>query len=58
VNNPAITANSHITVTLAADPGSAQVLWVKRQAGSFTLHLTRSVSNATSFTYLIVEPFS
>jgi hypothetical protein len=58
VNNPAITANSHITVTLATDPGSAQVLWVQRQAGSFTLHLTRSVSNATSFTYLIVEPFS
>jgi hypothetical protein len=58
VNNPAVTANSHIAVMLAADPGSAQVLWVQRQAGSFTLHLTRSVSNATTFTYLIVEPFS
>jgi hypothetical protein len=57
VNNPALTANSHITVTLTADPGSAQVHWVRRQAGSFTLHLTRSVGNATSFTYLIVEPF-
>jgi hypothetical protein len=57
VNNPAVTATSHITVTLTADPGSAQVLWVKRQAGSFTVHLTRSVSNVTTFTYLIVEPF-
>ena len=58
VNNPAVTANSHIAVTLAADPGSAQVLWVQHQAGSFTLHLTRSVNNTTRFTYLIVEPFS
>lgn len=56
VNNLAATANSHITVTLTTNPGSAQVLWVQRQAGSFTLHLTRSVTNATSFTYLIVEP--
>jgi hypothetical protein len=58
VNNPAVAANSHITVTLMTNPGSAQVLWVERRAGSFTLHLTRSVSNVTTFTYLIVEPFS
>jgi hypothetical protein len=56
VNNPAVNANSHITVTLSTNPGSAQVLWVQRQEGSFTLHLTRSVTNATSFTYLVVEP--
>ena len=57
VNNPAVTAKSHITVSLTSDPGSAQLLWVKRQAGSFTVHLTNSVSSATSFSYLIVEPF-
>jgi hypothetical protein len=56
VTNPAVTANSHITATLTTNPGSAQVLWVQRQAGSFTLHLTRSVTNATSFSYLIVDP--
>jgi hypothetical protein len=58
VNNPAVTTNSHVAITLSADPGSAQVLWVQHQVGSFTLHLTRSVSNTTTFTYLIVEPFS
>jgi hypothetical protein len=57
VNSPAVTATSHITVTLSANPGSAQVLWVARQAGSFTVHMTQSVGNATSFTYLVVEPF-
>ena len=57
VSNPAVTAKSHITVSLTSDPGSAQLLWVQRQAGSFTVHLTSAVSNATSFSYLIVEPF-
>ena len=57
VNDPAVRANSHITVTLTADPGvTAQVLWISRGPGSFTFHLTRSVQNATTFTYLIVEP--
>jgi hypothetical protein len=36
----------------------AQVHWVQRQAGSFTVHLTQGVVNATDFTYLIVEPYS
>jgi hypothetical protein len=57
VNNSAVTTTSHITVTLNADPGAAQLLWVQRQAGSFTLHLTRTVQNSISFTYLVVEPF-
>jgi hypothetical protein len=58
VNNSAVTETSHITVTLAADPGAAQLLWVERQTGSFTVHLTQKVQNSTSFTYLVVEPFS
>jgi len=59
VNDPAVTLDSHITVTLTSDPGaSAQVLWLQRQVGSFRLQLTRSVVNGTTFTYLIVEPFS
>src|SRR5829696_9139037 len=58
VSNPAVTAESHITVTLTANPGaSARIHWVARQAGSFTVHLTQRVSSSTSFTYLIVEPF-
>ena len=57
VSNSAVTAKSHVTVSLTSDPGSAQTLWVQRQAGSFTVHLTSAVSNATSFSYLIVEPF-
>jgi hypothetical protein len=56
VNHSAVTATSHITVTLNADPGAAQLLWVERQAGSFTVHLTRAVQNSISFTYLVVEP--
>jgi hypothetical protein len=59
VSNQAVTAESHITVTLTANPGaSARLHWVARQAGSFTVHLTQTVSSSTSFTYLIVEPFS
>ena len=58
VSNQAVTAESHITVTLTANPGApARIHWVARQAGSFTVHLTQAVSSATSFTYLIVEPF-
>jgi hypothetical protein len=58
VTNSAVTATSHITVTLNADPGAAQLLWVERQTGSFTVHLTQTVQNSISFTYLVVEPFS
>ena len=58
VNHSAVTATSHITVTLNADPGAAQLLWVERLAGSFKVHLTRTVQNSISFTYLVVEPFA
>jgi hypothetical protein len=58
VNTSAVTATSHITVTLNADPGAARLLWVEKQAGSFTVHLTQPVQNSISFTYLVVEPFS
>ena len=58
VNNSAVTATRHITVTLDADPGAAQLLWVEKQAGSFTVHLTQPVQNSISFTYLVVEPIS
>ena len=58
VNHSAVTATSHITVTLNADPGAAQLLWVERQTGSFTVHLTQTVQNSISFTYLVVEPFT
>src|SRR2546428_5459225 len=57
VNNAAVRSNSHISITLTGNPGVAQVLWVEQRAGSFTLHLTQNVTNATGFTYLIVEPF-
>jgi hypothetical protein len=36
----------------------AQVHWIERRAGSFTIHLTQAVVNATAFTYLVVEPYS
>ena len=59
VNEAAVTASSHITVTLTGNPGRAQVLWVERQAGvGFVVHLTRAVGNATPFTYLVVEPLT
>lgn len=63
VSNVAVTAQSHITVTLTGDPGRvlsgipAVVVWVERQAGTgFVIHLSRRVGPATPFTYLIVEP--
>jgi hypothetical protein len=63
VSNPAITAVSHITMTLTGNPGAvasgipAVVVWVERQPGTgFVARLSRKVTNATPFTYLIVEP--
>jgi hypothetical protein len=57
VANPAVTANSHITVTLTGNPGRAQVRWVNRQPGTgFVVHLNRKAQKATPFTFLIVEP--
>lgn len=57
VANPAVTAQSHVTVTLTDDPGGGAVEWVERQAGvGFVVHLTRKVKGETGFTYLVVEP--
>ena len=60
VANPAVTANSHITVTLATDPGPRQLRWVQRNPGiGFTAHLTSApppFRPETAFTYLIVDP--
>jgi hypothetical protein len=57
VANPAVTAQSHITVALAGNPGRAELRWVDRQPGTgFIVHLTRKVKTGTPFTFLIVEP--
>lgn len=57
VDNPAVTAASHITVTFTGDPGRASVAWVERQPGSgFIVHLSGKSRWAVPFTYLIVEP--
>lgn len=59
VANPAVTASSHIGVTLISDPGPRQLGWIERQPGSgFTVHLTAAPPPqrpATNFTYLIVD---
>jgi len=57
VSNPAVTPNSHITVTFTGDPDRAQVAWVERQPGSgFVVHLSGRPRSNVPFTYLIVEP--
>lgn len=58
VPNPAVTDESHITVTLAGDPGQRELRWVERRPGSgFAVHLTSANQRPrTPLTYLIVEP--
>jgi hypothetical protein len=62
VSNPAVTPQSHITVTLTGNPGvplsgfPIVIHWVQRQLGGFVIHMTRAVGPSTPFTYLIVEP--
>lgn len=55
-----VTADSHISVTLASDPGDRTIRWIERNPGSgFTVHLTTAPPSkrpATSLTYLVVEP--
>lgn len=52
-----VTTNSHVTVVLTSDPGNAAVVqWVTRAAGSFTINLTRSPRDDTTFTYFVVDP--
>lgn len=60
VANAAVTEHSHITVTLAGDPGNRHLRWVERDPGNgFTVHLSfapPSQRPETPITYLIVEP--
>jgi hypothetical protein len=65
VASSAVTAVSHITVTLTGDPGQvastpgtkAVLVWVERRPGTgFVVHMSRPVRFTTPFTYLIVEP--
>lgn len=58
VDDPSVTKESHIMVTLTSDPKSeAAVSWVNRKKGlGFTVHLTHAVVKRTDFTYFIVEP--
>ena len=59
---PAVTADSHISVTLASDPGERELRWVERSPGSgFTVHLSSAEKKKrpeTALTYLVVEPSS
>jgi hypothetical protein len=55
----AVTATSHITVTLTSDPAGASLQWIERVPGSgFRVHLTKAVKTATTFSYFIAYPFS
>jgi len=57
VANAAVTAASHITVTLTGNPGFARFDWVERQPGvGFVVHLAGLSRSEIPFTYLIVEP--
>ncbi len=58
VSNPAVTADSHVTVTFTGkNPGQVWVSWVERHPGSgLTVHLSGRVPTDLPFTYLIVEP--
>jgi hypothetical protein len=55
-----VTETSHISVTLASDPGPRQLHWIDRIPGQgFRVNLTSAAARArpkTAFTYLIVEP--
>jgi hypothetical protein len=54
----AVTATTHITVTLTSDPAGASVQWVERLPGSgFRVHLTKAVRTATTFSYFMAYPF-
>jgi hypothetical protein len=60
VANPAVTDESHISVTLVSDPASRQLTWVERDPGTgFTVHTSSQTKKTpeTSLTYLVVEPY-
>jgi hypothetical protein len=57
VSDPAVTAASHITVTLTGNPGTARFDWLERQPGSgFVVHLAGLALWEIPFTYLVIEP--
>jgi hypothetical protein len=60
VASSGVTGESHISVTLASDPGPRTVRWVERSPGSgFVVHLSSAPPSKrpeTHLTYLIVEP--
>jgi hypothetical protein len=59
VASPDVRVASHVSLTLARDPGPRQVQWIEAVPGEgFTIHLTaapRLQRPATPFTYFIVE---
>lgn len=60
VANPAVTEESHISVTFVSEPGSRQLTWVDRHPDTgFTVHTASQSKKApeTSLTYLVVEPY-
>jgi hypothetical protein len=60
VANPAVTEESHVSVTFASDPGSRQLTWVERNPGTgFTVHTSSQTKKTpqTSFTYLVVDSY-
>ncbi|HEX7172324.1 MAG TPA: hypothetical protein VF365_06945 [Candidatus Limnocylindria bacterium] len=60
VANPAVTALSHISLTLHGDPGPRQLKWVERSpASGFTVHFAGGPPGQrpeVAFSYVIVEP--
>ncbi|HUH16245.1 MAG TPA: hypothetical protein VML35_10205 [Gaiellaceae bacterium] len=59
VPNPAVTGESHISLTLAGDPGQSHVSWIEQHPGAgFTVHLSRPLRRGQDvpLTYFITEP--
>jgi hypothetical protein len=60
VANPAVTEESHISVTFHGNPGARVFKWVERDPGNgFTVRCTSRLGSSrpeTPFSYLIVEP--
>jgi hypothetical protein len=60
VANEAVTADSHISVTLVSDPGSRSVRWIERDPGNgFTVHMSSAPPPQRLeilLTYFVVEP--
>lgn len=59
VANPAVTGESHISLTLAGDPRQSQVSWIEQDpSAGFTVHLSRPLRKRQDvpLTYFIAEP--